>query len=193
MAYTQSDEITLVLTDFDTPNTDAWFDGNLQKMASVAASMATMYFNRARDARIGSFDKTRKGALFDARCFSVSDFDGVRECLAWRQSDAIRNSIQMIARSVLSHKELHGVGVQEMRGQIEAKGLKLADFSNRVLRGGVTMKEHYSASVPTEFVKDGEPNIVQRSRWVACAAPEFTSSTWLEETIPVFGRAPRVR
>src|SRR5512137_2136173 len=47
-AYTQSDEISVLLTDFATTQTDAWFDGNLQKMCSVAASIMTAQFNAAR-------------------------------------------------------------------------------------------------------------------------------------------------
>ena len=43
--YTQSDEITLLLIDYQTFETDAWFDYEVQKMCSVAASMATMAFN----------------------------------------------------------------------------------------------------------------------------------------------------
>ena len=39
VGYTQSDEITLLLTDYDTLTTDAWFDNNVQKICSVSASM----------------------------------------------------------------------------------------------------------------------------------------------------------
>ena len=44
-AYQQSDEITLLLIDYQTFETDAWFDYEVQKMCSIAASMATMAFN----------------------------------------------------------------------------------------------------------------------------------------------------
>lgn len=47
MAYTQSDEITLVLVDYQTLTSDAWFDNNVEKMCSIAASMATLAFNKA--------------------------------------------------------------------------------------------------------------------------------------------------
>src|ERR1035437_4873381 len=47
-AYTQSDEISILLTDFALPTTSAWFDGNLQKMVSVTASMITAEFNKLR-------------------------------------------------------------------------------------------------------------------------------------------------
>ena len=46
LGYHQSDEITLVLQDYKTFDTDAWFEYNVQKMCSIAASMATMTFNR---------------------------------------------------------------------------------------------------------------------------------------------------
>ena len=46
LGYTQSDEITLVLVDYKDIDTCAWFDYNIQKCASIAASMATMAFNR---------------------------------------------------------------------------------------------------------------------------------------------------
>ena len=46
LGYTQSDEITILVTDDDTLETDAWFGKNLQKIVSVSAAMATFYFNR---------------------------------------------------------------------------------------------------------------------------------------------------
>ncbi len=61
LGYTQSDEITLVLVDYKKLNSAAWFDYEIQKMCSVAASMATMVFNKtfARhvDAYINELDK----------------------------------------------------------------------------------------------------------------------------------------
>ena len=44
--YTQSDEISLILVDYKKLNSSAWFDYQVQKMCSVAASMATMAFNK---------------------------------------------------------------------------------------------------------------------------------------------------
>ena len=52
LGYTQSDEITLILTDYDTLTTDAWFGYELQKMCSIAASMATMAFNKFFDEEV---------------------------------------------------------------------------------------------------------------------------------------------
>lgn len=86
-AYTQSDEITIVFTDLDTPETDLWFDGNIQKISSVAASMATAYFNALRKDYPAM-------AFFDCRVFSVPVLPEVLNTLLWRQMDATKNSVQ---------------------------------------------------------------------------------------------------
>ena len=44
--YTQSDEITLILVDYQKFTSSAWFDYEVQKICSISASMATMSFNR---------------------------------------------------------------------------------------------------------------------------------------------------
>ena len=133
LGYTQSDEITLILTDYATFETDAWFDYEVQKLCSISASMATMAFNKFftlnvnntilsnlvkyDDKDIGIKKKeeekyyevlenaARKGAMFDARCFNISK-EEVANLIYWRQSDAIRNSIQMVGQAYYSHKIL---------------------------------------------------------------------------------------
>jgi len=47
-AYCQSDEISILLTDVDNINTQTWFNGNIQKISSVASSFLTAEFNRRR-------------------------------------------------------------------------------------------------------------------------------------------------
>lgn len=66
--YTQSDEINLVLTDYATIQTDAWFGYNIQKMASVAASIATVEFNRILAEELSSAidESTRNGTHLPA-------------------------------------------------------------------------------------------------------------------------------
>ena len=46
LAFVQSDEVSVLLTDFRKIETEAWFDGNLQKIGSVCASTATAAFNQ---------------------------------------------------------------------------------------------------------------------------------------------------
>ena len=120
LGYSQSDEITLLLTDYDSLDTDAWFGYSVQKMCSVAASMATLEFNRqlhnnwVKDAMDDDnsadyienvFHAIQKGAMFDARCFNIPK-EEVANCFIWRQQDATRNAIQMLGQTYFSHKEL---------------------------------------------------------------------------------------
>ena len=49
LGYTQSDEITLILVDYKKLTSNAWFDYKVQKMSSIAASMATLSFNERRN------------------------------------------------------------------------------------------------------------------------------------------------
>ena len=46
LSYQQSDEITIILQDYKTLTTAAWFDYRTDKLCSIAASMATMAFNK---------------------------------------------------------------------------------------------------------------------------------------------------
>lgn len=122
LGYTQSDEITLLLVDYNNKNTDAWFGYNVQKMASVASSMATLSFNKIIKNLISNNDEIddakreillNKDAMFDARVFQLPITEVVN-CFIWRQRDAIRNSIQAVGYYVFSHKETMGIKTSEL-------------------------------------------------------------------------------
>ena len=192
--YVQSDEISLVLTDFDDLGTHAWFDNNLQKMVSVAASMATAEFNKLRLKRymensmiflepedIGKF----KMAEFDARAFQIPFIDEVENYFIWRQQDAVRNSISSVAQSLYSTKELHGVKTDGMQELIFQKGINWNDYDFRKKRGAVIAKVEVPVLVKTkEFVNDGETHaidptqIVMRNKWQVVETPTFTQDRW---------------
>ena len=132
-AYHQSDEITLILIDYQTLETCAWFDYEVQKMCSISASMATMAFNKyfveevnkwyydnitypgefgkgeilPEDSKIAvAYEKAiDAGAMFDARVFNIPK-EEVCNLIYWRQLDATRNSIQMVGQANFSHSEL---------------------------------------------------------------------------------------
>ena len=126
--YTQSDEITLVLIDYQDLTSDAWFGYNVQKMTSVSASIATYAFNTAyknnllvamTEGKMARNTKEEyslndnkfknylnKHLLFDSRCFSLP-VDEVVNCLIWRQIDAIRNSILATGYANFSHSYLN--------------------------------------------------------------------------------------
>lgn len=97
--FVQSDEISILMTDFDNIETDVWFGGNVQKIVSVAASLATAKFNAVRPGKL---------AMFDCRVFTIPDPTEVVNYFIWRQKDTIRNSIQAVAQSIYSPKQLNG-------------------------------------------------------------------------------------
>lgn len=135
LGYTQSDEITLILVDYKNLNTAAWFDYEVQKMCSIAASMATMKFNRVFEENVYNtyplhainegnaelvntyHNAIRKGAMFDARVFNVPK-EEVTNLIYWRQLDAIRNSIQMVGQVNFSHKELQFKSCKDIKEQL---------------------------------------------------------------------------
>jgi tRNA(His) 5'-end guanylyltransferase len=126
--YTQSDDITIVFTDLMSREADIWFGGNIQKITSVAASLATSKFNQLRMVRAitpdygNQLDETAvadamvmKQAQFDARVFPLSQRYEVLNCLWWRMQDAAKNSVQMQARAYYSHKELQGKNTAKLK------------------------------------------------------------------------------
>lgn len=157
LGYTQSDEITLVLCDYQKVDTDAWFEYNVEKMCSVAASMATLYFFKSlsdycdklwESDKISFADKINlinrkleKGAYFDARCFNLPK-EEVANCLIWRQQDATRNSIQALAQSLYSQKQLSGLNCSQLQDKMfTEKGVNWNDLSTYQKRGACAVRK----------------------------------------------------
>lgn len=165
LGYTQSDEITLLLTDYDTLTTDAWFDYNVQKICSVSASMATLAFNKALEHFVDKYEfdmcgtvdyrkdeeafnysenlgvAVRKGAMFDARCFNIPE-DEVTNCFIWRQQDATRNAIQMLGQCNFSHKELQNKSCNDIQDMLMLeKGINFNDMPTEFKRGVCCIKK----------------------------------------------------
>lgn len=130
IGYVQSDEISIWFNDENSIDTDLWFNGNIQKIASVSASITTCKFNTLRSNR--GFDKP---AYFDARVFTIPSLEEVVNYFIWRQNDAVRNSICSVAQSLYSHKELHGKNQNDQQELIFQKGLNWNDFPSRQKRG----------------------------------------------------------
>jgi tRNA(His) guanylyltransferase len=198
LGYVQSDEISIIVTDFDELGTHAWFDNNMQKMASIAASMATAKFNQLRMARFcrneGTEPKYReesyvsesqikefKLAMFDARVFQIPFIDEVVNYLIWRQQDATRNSISSVAQSLYSHKELHNKSTDDMQEMIFQKGINWNDYSYREKRGTVIARvEIQTLAKDFKFADDGKTHVIDpsqiitRKKWQTVETPVFT-------------------
>lgn len=164
LGYTQSDEITLILVDYKKLTSSAWFNYEVQKLCSIAASMATMAFNKAfvKEVKKYSFelsmgihtDEERKlldiydkaidkGAMFDARCFNIPKEEVTNLCY-WRQDDASRNSIQMVGQANFSHKELHKKSRNDIQDMLMTqKGINWNDFPTYQKRGSCCVKVNH--------------------------------------------------
>jgi len=192
--FVQSDEISILVTDFDTLTTDAWFDGNIQKIVSISASMATSKFNQLRWMRYVNerynnttdpvnwewFEGVRKLKLaeFDARTFTIPSKTEVANYMIWRQVDTVRNSISSVAQSLYSAKELHGKNTSDMQEMIFQKGINWNDYDPKHKRGRFIFKQNYEV-VPDIKLPEGTPqpdcfSTVIRSRWVSDECPTFT-------------------
>lgn len=167
LGYTQSDEITLILVDYKKFTSQAWFDYEVQKMCSIAASMATMTFNKrftenyldyistlepdfTNDSDLESWRKTvsayinasDKGAMFDCRCFNIPK-EEVTNSIYWRQLDATRNSIQMVGQAYFSHKELQNKSCNDIQDMLMTqKSINWNDLPLYQKRGSCCIRNH---------------------------------------------------
>lgn len=156
--YTQSDEISLVLVDYKELETTAWFDNKVEKICSVAASLATFAFNRTFTQEYGRLASELKntdsnlvhelvkyrhsyesGATFDCRCFNVPK-EEVANYFYWRQKDAVRNSIEATAQANFSQKELQGKCQSELLEMLESKGVMWFEIPLHEQRGAACLK-----------------------------------------------------
>ena len=185
LGYTQSDEITLILIDYKKLTSTAWFDYEVQKMCSIAASTATMYFNKKFVENyldylstlypdltnesdkanyrniVSAYERAdNKGAMFDARCFNIPK-EEVCNLIYWRQLDAARNSIQMVGQANFSHKELQNKSCNDIQDMLMTqKGINWNDFPTYQKRGSCCIKEDYAdkenGSLRTHWIIDKE-------------------------------------
>jgi len=146
-AYVQSDEISILITDYTRLTTDSWFDYQVQKMVSVSASIATAEFNKLFLADLIKSNKpfvtqtvTVPSAYFDSRVFNIP-IEDVNNYFVWRQQDWLRNSIQLAAQARFSHKQLHKKNTMEMKQMLlEQKDILWDDYEDRWKNGSFCRK-----------------------------------------------------
>lgn len=201
LGYTQSDEISLVLTDYAELTTDAWFGNNLQKMCSVSASMATLAFNKFFSGRVQEFMydccdefgddvlpekqndyelahnvyfKKFNAAMFDSRVFTIPK-EEVCNYFIWRQQDSTCNSIQSVGQANFSHKELHGKSCNNIQDMLMIqKGINWNDYATTLKRGSCCIKVDDGL---TEYDETGNIcGYTKRSKWI------------IDNEIPIFSQ-----
>ena len=153
LAYRQSDEISLLLVDYATFETAAWFDNNISKIVSITASMATAVFNESFKKHALAQLETETDpkycnalrrcidnlALFDSRAFNIPR-EEVANCFWWRQKDAIKNSIASLGQAHFSPRELHGKHGQQIQEMLETKGISWEDAPTPQKRGACALR-----------------------------------------------------
>lgn len=202
LGYTQSDEITLVLVDYQTLTSDAWYDNNVEKICSISASMATLAFNNAwrenvdnlaglmvkwRDdgtyyidqdsqKQIKLYTSRYNRALFDSRAFNIPK-EEVMNCLVWRQKDATRNSIQAVGQANFSHKQLMGKSCDQIQDMLfKEKGINWNDYPTSCKRGTCCVKR--MVRIIPEVTNRPGAKITERMKWV------------IDYNIPIFNQQP---
>jgi tRNA(His) 5'-end guanylyltransferase len=169
LAYTQSDEISLLLRDWDNLETQQWFGGNVQKMTSVSASIATAMFNNVYGKDIKQPESFQDLALFDARVYNLPK-EEVTNYFIWRQQDATRNSIQMLGHYHFSQKEMHGKNNNQVQDMLMLqKGVNWNDLATWMKRGSCVIQDPYWSPVmssPREVVDDFIPIFTQNRNYV---------------------------
>lgn len=187
-AFLQSDEVSVVLQDFATLETQPWFGGNLQKLCSISASMATASFNRHASDLRNSHGKP--SAMFDSRVFIVPSTTEVINYFLWRQNDSTRNSIQMTAQALYSHKELQNKSNDELQEMIHQKGQNWNDLPVGCKRGRLVVRKAQEGPLKYTDKRTGEVNTVEgvtRHEWqveepmIFSKAPEYLRTLLLED------------
>ena len=146
LGYTQSDEISLVfLGDW---NSRVYFDGKIQKMVSCLASEATLYFNNIAE----------KPAMFDCRCFQVPSLTEASNYFVWREQDAVRNSVQMAARSIFSNKECNKKNNSQLQDMLMDKGINWNNYDSHSKRGTYFKRVRRLFDFPAEHLDKVNPD-----------------------------------
>ena len=181
--YVESDEISLCLWNWSKNESDAWFGNNLQKMVSISASMAGVAFNRYWNRNVAEYlcaeycsncditeeeDKYRTTIknkaeilmpVFDSRVFIIPA-EEVHNYFVWRQNDCMRNSIQGLAQSLYSEREIHRINTSKLQNKMfSEKGVNWNDYTTVEKRGTCAYR------IPTTVIgKDGQETI--RYKWI---------------------------
>lgn len=153
LVYVQSDEISILVTDFDKLTTSPWFDYETSKMNSIAASMAAAYFNTELRKRVEGMDY--KYPSFDCRTFNLPN-EEVANYFRWRYQDWLRNSVSMLAQAHFSTKELHGKNRADMHEMLHTKDVNWAKLDNLWKNGTLIYRENgkFNKFTDIKWIKD---------------------------------------
>lgn len=185
IAYTQSDEITLLFYADPTQDSSCHpFDGRYQKLASVGAGLASAAF--ALNAALLIPERADELPHFDGRAWSVPNGEAALEVILWRVGDAAKNSITMAAQSVYSHRQLLNKSSEVKLAMLKDKGIdwtaypdffRVGSFLRRVAQQ-VQLSEEDRLKIPAKHRP--EPGaLVSRSKVIEVSPPNPLTWNWL--------------
>lgn len=180
-AYGQSDEISILLCDFATIASQSWLGGNVQKLASVSASIASVNFY-AQERLSGLRAKTLL-PTFDSRVYTVPDPVEVANYFVWRQQDAVRNSVSMAAHFNFTNEELEGKNWGERQEMLYQRcGINWNDYRDDIKRGWIVARRN---DLEETWASTGRP-LSESNPWQFTAAPSFVAEpgSFLSRVIP---------
>jgi tRNA(His) guanylyltransferase len=167
LAYVQSDEISVLLHGYKRHESQPLFGNRLQKLCSVAASVAAAEMTAVSGRR----------AYFDARAFVLPEAE-VTNYFLWRQNDASRNSLQMLARSLASHKECDGLGQAELQELCFSRGQNWNDLSVSLKRGRCAVRNTFEREGAIRHMWSIDNEIpIWRGDGRACSRRSITKGT----------------
>lgn len=151
LAYVQSDEISVLIHSYKRLDSQAWFNNDVQKITTVTAAMVSSFVSQVY----------QRPAYFDCRAWVLPEAE-VANYFIWRQQDASRNSLSMLARSLYTHDECDGKSGPQLQEMCWAKGQNWNNLPTRLRRGRCVVR------------RSQEQNGVTRSQWV------------VDDDIPIF-------
>lgn len=179
LAYVQSDEISLLLTDHVGDAVQGFmFGGQTQKLVSICAAIAATTMNIRR---LGA--ATDKVALFDARAFSLPDDAAVQRYFQWRQQDAATNSLSMLASAHISHKQLLGVPTGERARLLRGLGVEPGDLPAGFTRGRVIQRAPVQKQTTFTDRRSGTQRTVEFVRMETFSAPAPSFADGVEDAL----------
>lgn len=198
IGYTQSDEISLIMYS-DNYKSQTFFNGRIQKIVSVLASLATAKFNELKVSIIP--EKANRLACFDCRAWQVPTLIEAANNILWREKDATKNSISMAAQSFYSHKELLNKNSKQKQEMLFAKGINWNDYPEAFKRGSFVQRKKVTKKFSAEDIEKLPPKhkaiidkdlVIERTEVNVVYFPSFTS---VENKVDVifFGADPIVK
>lgn len=157
LGYTQSDEISLVFN----PNR-MFFNGRIQKICSTLAAQASVLFSIYLTEEFSDDKEKLQKSInllptFDCRVFSTPNENETMNAVYWREKDAIKNSINCLAQSLFSHKEIQGLNGKQLKEKmINEKNIFWEDLPLDCKRGTYFIKK--AETLNFEEMSDEEIN-----------------------------------